>query len=283
MGGWAARQDKTAQKAMEATMRQTRISFISRSCIFDENMINAAFWLIVRHGNFQQQAKSCRSILISPVTRFNPIEEICRLRRSLTQAILTWHRRLHHVYNVLQRREKRLARYRSRSAGIGLEKLEQESTMKGNKKLIGMLNQRLSEELGAINQYMVHSEMLENWGYGRLHKIVMARAVTEMKHAEKLIGRILFLEGTPVVNDLSDIKIGADVPKQFANDLASENGAVKNYNDTIRVAVEVGDNATKEILDGILKDEDAHVDEIEEQLDQVAQMSLQVYLGHQIG
>jgi bacterioferritin len=154
--------------------------------------------------------------------------------------------------------------------------------MKGNPKLIKMLNARLSEELGAINQYMVHTEMLENWGYQRLGKKVQARAITEMKHAEKLIGRILFLEGTPVVNNLAPIRIGADVPKQLANDLASEHDAVKNYNDTIKLAAEVRDNATKEILDGILNDEDAHVDELEEMHDQIAQMGLEMFLSRQV-
>jgi bacterioferritin len=154
--------------------------------------------------------------------------------------------------------------------------------MKGNPKLIKMLNARLSEELGAINQYMVHTEMLENWGYQRLGKKVQARAITEMKHAEKLIGRILFLEGTPVVNNLAPIRIGADVPKQLANDLASEHDAVKNYNDAIKLAAEVRDNATKEILDGILNDEDAHVDELEEMHDQIAQMGLEMFLSRQV-
>jgi bacterioferritin len=154
--------------------------------------------------------------------------------------------------------------------------------MKGNPKLIKMLNARLSEELGAINQYMVHTEMLENWGYQRLGKKVQARAITEMKHAEKLIGRILFLEGTPVVNNLAPIRIGADVPKQLANDLAAEHDAVKNYNDTIKLAAEVRDNATKEILDGILNDEDAHVDELEEMHDQIAQMGLEMFLSRQV-
>jgi bacterioferritin len=154
--------------------------------------------------------------------------------------------------------------------------------MKGNPKLIKLLNERLSEELGAINQYMVHTEMLENWGYERLAKKVQARAITEMKHAEKLIGRILFLEGTPVVNNLAAIKIGADVAKQLANDLAAEHDAVKNYNETIKVAAEVGDNATKEILDHILNDEDAHVDELEELHDQIAQMGIQIFLSRQL-
>ncbi|HBA84160.1 MAG TPA: hypothetical protein DCZ95_08725 [Verrucomicrobia bacterium] len=94
--------------------------------------------------------------------------------------------------------------------------------MKGDKKLIQTLNELLADELTAINQYVVHGEMAENWGYGKLKKSVGARAITEMKHAEKLIERILFLEGTPIVGDLNKIHIGADIPHQFANDLASE-------------------------------------------------------------
>jgi bacterioferritin len=155
--------------------------------------------------------------------------------------------------------------------------------MKGNAQLIQVLNGLLADELAAISQYMVHSEILENWGYGKLGKMLEKRAINEMKHAEKLIGRILFLEGIPIVNNLSPIHIGADVPKQFDNDLAAEMGAVKAYNAAIKLAVEVGDNATKEILDSILNDEDAHVDEIETQQDQVKQMGLPTYLINQVG
>jgi bacterioferritin len=155
--------------------------------------------------------------------------------------------------------------------------------MKGNAQLLKSLNGLLADELAAINQYMVHAEMNENWGFGKLDKLIQKRAVTEMKHAEKLIGRILFLEGTPVVSKLSDIHIGADVPKQFNNDLAAEMGAIKSYNAAIKLAVEVSDNATKEILDAILNDEDAHVDEIETQQDQIKQMGLPQYLSNQAG
>jgi len=125
--------------------------------------------------------------------------------------------------------------------------------------------------------------MVENWGYGKLKKLVGGRAITEMKHAERLIERILFLEGTPIVSTLNQITIGADIPKQFANDLAAEMSAVKNYNSAIKVAVDVADNATKEMLDGILKDEDAHVNEIEEKLDQISQMGIQNFLATQAG
>jgi bacterioferritin len=155
--------------------------------------------------------------------------------------------------------------------------------MKGNAQLIKALNGLLADELGAINQYMVHEAIVENWGYTVLDKMLKARAITEMKHAEKLIERILFLEGIPIVDKLSPIHIGADVPKQFDNDLAAEMGAVKAYNAAIKLAVDVADNATKELLDAILKDEDDHVNKIEEQQDQIKQLGLQIYLNRQIG
>lgn len=155
--------------------------------------------------------------------------------------------------------------------------------MKGDVKLIRTLNGLLADELTAINQYMVHSEMAENWGYGRLKKLVFARSITEMKHAERLIERILFLEGTPTVSKLNKITIGADVPKQLANDLAAELMAVKSYNAAIKLACDVGDNATKELLESILQDEDGHVDEIEEKQDQIKQMGLPNFLSTQVG
>ena len=99
--------------------------------------------------------------------------------------------------------------------------------MKGNQKLVKALDGLLADELTAINQYMVHSEMCDNWGYERLHKIVEQRAIVEMRHAETLIGRILFLEGVPTVSKLNQINIGADVPKQFQHDLAAEMQAVR--------------------------------------------------------
>lgn len=154
--------------------------------------------------------------------------------------------------------------------------------MKSNIKIIDVLNALLADELTAINEYMVHSEMCANWGYDRLHKAVEKRAVGEMKHAEKLIGRILFLEGTPVVSTLKAIRIGSDVPTQFANDLAAEMTAIQNYNHAITVAVDVGDNATREILEGILKEEDGHVNQIEENVDQIDQMGVQNFLAIQV-
>jgi bacterioferritin len=155
--------------------------------------------------------------------------------------------------------------------------------MKGSTKLNDALNGLLADELTAINQYVVHGEMAENWGYSKLKKFVGGRAITEMKHAEKLIERILFLEGKPIVSNLNNIKIGSDIKSQFVNDLAAEMIAVKNYNAAVRLATEVGDNATKEILEGILKDEDNHVNEIEERMDQVEQMGIQNFLVTQTG
>jgi bacterioferritin len=155
--------------------------------------------------------------------------------------------------------------------------------MKGNKKLLEQLNARLAEELTAINQYMVHSEMCDDWGYGKLHKQIEKRAIDEMKHAEKLIGRILYLEGIPIVSNLNKIHIGAEVPKMHENDRQAEEGAIKNYNETIRLAAEVGDNGTREMLTAILKEEEEHIDTLEAQLDQIKQMGIQNYLTEQLG
>ncbi|MDI6802859.1 MAG: bacterioferritin [Bacteroidota bacterium] len=155
--------------------------------------------------------------------------------------------------------------------------------MKGNKDLLEKLNMLLADELTAINQYMVHSEMCNNWGYEKLHMLFEKQAIDEMKHAEKLIARIIFLEGTPVVNKLGQIKIGADVPKMLANDLASESDAVKMYNDVIIFAGEVKDFATREMLENILLDEDRHIDKIEELQDQISQMTVGIFLSTQVG
>lgn len=150
--------------------------------------------------------------------------------------------------------------------------------MKGNKKVIDVLNFLLADELSAINQYMVHSEMFDDWGYAQLHKSTEARAITEMKHAEKHIGRILFLEGTPIVSELNPLHIGADVKAMFENDLAAEQGAVKAYNDAVALCVEAKDNGTKDLLEAILKDEEEHLDYIETQLSQIEQLGLENYL-----
>ncbi len=155
--------------------------------------------------------------------------------------------------------------------------------MKGNDQIIGTLNALLADELTAINQYMVHSEMCGNWGYGHLHEAAEKRAIQEMKHAEKLIARIIFLEGSPTVSRLNEIKIGARPEVQHANDRASETGAVKAYNDGIRQAVELGDNGTRELLESILTEEEEHLDWLESQIDQIEQIGLQNYLAEQVG
>lgn len=154
--------------------------------------------------------------------------------------------------------------------------------MKGHEKIIATLNDLLADELTAINQYMVHSEMCEDWGYARLHKLVEKRAIDEMKHAEKLIGRILFLEGIPVVSDLKKIYIGADVEKQYKNDWNAEIGAIKAYNDAIKQASELGDNGTRDFLQSILNDEEEHLDWLETQMEQIKQIGLQNYLVEQM-
>lgn len=154
--------------------------------------------------------------------------------------------------------------------------------MKGHERIIEHLNLRLAEELTAINQYMVHAEMCDNWNYERLHKMIEKRAIDEMKHAEKLIARILFLDGRPIVSKLNSIHIGAEVPKMHENDRLAEEAAIKGYNESIRLAVELGDNGTRELLEAILKDEEAHIDLLEAQLDQIGQMGAQNYLVEQI-
>ena len=154
--------------------------------------------------------------------------------------------------------------------------------MKGNEKVLETLNVLLADELTAINQYMVQSEMSADWGYQKLHEAIEKRAIDEMKHAEQLIGRILFLEGRPIVSNLNKINIGATVDAQHKNDRAAEGMAIKAYNDGIRLAVDVGDNGTRDLLEEILEDEEEHIDWIESQLDQIEQMSLQVYLGEQL-
>jgi bacterioferritin len=154
--------------------------------------------------------------------------------------------------------------------------------MKGDPKLIKTMNSLLADELTAINQYMVHSEMCDSWGYEKLHETIEKRAIQEMKHAESLIGRILFLEGIPVVSELKKIFIGAEVPKMLEFDRKAEFEAIKAYNAAIKLAGEVGDFATRELLEKILQDEDKHIDEIEELMDQVKQMTLPIFLTTQI-
>lgn len=154
--------------------------------------------------------------------------------------------------------------------------------MKGHPKIIEALNERVAEELAAVLQYMVHAELCENWGYKKLAEAIEKRALTEMRHWEKLVQRIIFLEGEPRVTKIAPVHIAADVEKIHRNDLEAEYGAQRAYNETIKLAAELGDNGTKVLLEEILKDEEDHIDFLEAQLDQIKQMGLQNYLTEQI-
>jgi bacterioferritin len=154
--------------------------------------------------------------------------------------------------------------------------------MKGAPKVIKALNSLLADELTAIDQYMVHAEVCDNWGYDKLHETIQKRAIEEMKHAEKLIGRIVFLEGIPIVSELRKMNIGSDVPKMFASDHVLEEGAIKAYNAAILVCGDAQDFATREILESILNDEDRHIDGIEAVQDEIAHMGIQVFLSTQV-
>ena len=154
--------------------------------------------------------------------------------------------------------------------------------MKGNEKIIEQLNARLSEELAAISQYFVHAELCDNWRYSKLHEVIRQRSIAEMRHAEKLIERIIFLEGRPMVSNLGKMMIGDQVPKMHEYDHGGEEMAIRGYNETIRLAAELGDNNTKVLLESILKDEEDHIDWIEAQQDQIKQMGLENYLEGQI-
>ena len=153
--------------------------------------------------------------------------------------------------------------------------------MKGNEKLITVLNSLLADELTAINQYMVHSEMCENWGYAKLHKAIRKQAMDEMFHAEWLIERIIFFEGAPTVSKLNPMKIGKTVQEMIKNDNSDELDAVLAYNNAIKLAREVGDQGTADLLTKILKMEEGHVDWAEIQHAQIGQMGLENYLVNQ--
>jgi bacterioferritin len=151
--------------------------------------------------------------------------------------------------------------------------------MKGDPKVLETLNRLLADELTAISQYMVHSEMCDDWGYEGLHKAIEKQAVDEMHHAESLIGRILFLEGTPVVTKLNPMKIGKTVAEMVAFNLEAELGAVKAYNEGIGVTTAAADEGSAELLRKIVQDEEAHVDWNEAQIEQIDQMGVQNYLA----
>jgi len=153
--------------------------------------------------------------------------------------------------------------------------------MKGNKGLITVLNSLLADELTVINQYMVHSEMCENWGYGKLHMAIRNQAMDEMHHAEWLIERIIFFEGAPTVSKLNPIKIGKTVLEIISNDNDDELENVHAYNEGIKLALEVKDQGSVDLLTKILKMEEGHVDWAEMQRAQIDQMGIENYLVNQ--
>jgi bacterioferritin len=154
--------------------------------------------------------------------------------------------------------------------------------MQGNPKVIAKLQEALKEELTAINQYFLHAEMCENWGYDKLGSYIKKQSIDEMKHAEELIERILFLDGTPNLTELMTLNIGQNVKAQFENDLKLEVGAVGMYNEAIRICRDEGDNASRDLFEKLLKDEEQHVDWLEEQLHQIKEIGYERYLSQQI-
>ena len=155
--------------------------------------------------------------------------------------------------------------------------------MKGKPEVLAVLAEMLKEELGAISQYFLHGEMLNNWGYKRLYGHTKAEAINEMQHAEKLTERLLFLEGMPNLADLPKLNVGKDVKQQLENDLALEKNAVTAYNHAIATCRKAGDNASADLLEAILKDEEEHVDFLEAQLGMIKDMGIENYLAQQIG
>jgi bacterioferritin len=154
--------------------------------------------------------------------------------------------------------------------------------MKGNEKLLTVLNALLADELTVINQYMVHSEMCENWGYSRLHAAIQKQAMDEMHHAEWLIERLLFFDGAPTVSKLNTIQIGKNVTEIISNDNEAELVVVRNYNEAIKLAREVEDQGSVDLLTKILIMEEGHVDWAEIQRAQIKQMGLENYLVNQM-
>jgi bacterioferritin len=153
--------------------------------------------------------------------------------------------------------------------------------MKGDPKVLAHLNKALKEELTAINQYFVHAEMCHNWGYHKLGSHIRKQSIDEMRHAEALIERILFLDSTPTMEPMP-LNVGQSVRKQFESDLGLENGAVASYNEAIRVSRDAGDNTSRELFEKLLKDEEGHVDWLEAQLHLISEIGYERYLSQQI-
>lgn len=154
--------------------------------------------------------------------------------------------------------------------------------MRGNEKVLEQLNSALSSELTAIVQYMTQSEMCHNWGYKRLADLTKTRAIEEMKHAEGLIERIIFLDGTPVVDVGLIPRLGENVQQQLEIDLEDEHDAVKQYNSSVQVCEEAKDNGSRELFEGMINDEERHVDFLEAQLQSIKDMGIANYLAQQL-
>jgi bacterioferritin len=154
--------------------------------------------------------------------------------------------------------------------------------MRGDPKVVEILNDVLTAELTAINQYFIHAKMCDNWGFGRLASYVRGESIDEMKHAEQLMERILFLEGVPNMQRLFPVKVGETVREQFELDLAVEYEAVKRLNNGIAACVAAGDNSTRHLLEGILVSEEEHADWLETQLETIRQIGYELYLSQQL-
>ncbi len=154
--------------------------------------------------------------------------------------------------------------------------------MKGNDQVIAVLNQVLRKELTGINQYFIHAKMCANWGYGKLRRVLWDESIGEMKHADRIIERILFLEGTPNVTAYDKIMVGSGIKQQLENDLGLEMGALTVLRPGIKTCIETSDDASRELLEHILVDEEKHVDWIETQLHQIDEVGYQNYLAQQI-
>jgi bacterioferritin len=154
--------------------------------------------------------------------------------------------------------------------------------MKGNAKVIAQLNHALREELTAINQYFIHAEMCENWGYNQLSSYIKKQSIDEMKHAEALIERVLFLDGAPTMEPLA-LTIGKGVKEMIASDLKLELGAIVLYNESARISAEEKDNGSRDLFIKLLKDEEKHADWLETQLHLIAELGYERYLSKQAG
>ena len=154
--------------------------------------------------------------------------------------------------------------------------------MKGNPKVIAALNEALQEELLAINQYFLHAEMCENWKYEALAKFIQKQSIDEMKHAERLIERILFLDATPTLTGPTQLYVGKNVKEQLASDLELELKAVKMYNHAVKLSRDEADNTSAELFEDLLEDEEEHVDWLEAQIHQIAEIGYERYLSEKI-